>query len=91
MTMELIEKDPPYFSYPPMKALFMIIKHGLPSLKHPDMVSPELRDFVSRCTQMNPRDRPTATELLAHPFITKSGSYESLIPFVQRARAGKKV
>lgn len=32
--------------------------------------SPALKDFVKKCMQIAPEDRPTAQELLMHPFIT---------------------
>ncbi|KAI5149970.1 hypothetical protein ENBRE01_1220 [Enteropsectra breve] len=32
--------------------------------------SPELIDFVKTCMRVNPDERPNATELLQHPFIT---------------------
>ncbi|EOA29172.1 hypothetical protein CARUB_v10025442mg [Capsella rubella] len=34
-------------------------------------ISPEARDFLSQCNDMHPR-RPTAAELMQHPFITRS-------------------
>lgn len=30
----------------------------------------ELKDFVKRCMEIEPEDRPTVTELMKHPFIT---------------------
>lgn len=35
----------------------------------PDHLSPLARDFLSRCLAINPEDRPTAEELLHHPFV----------------------
>ena len=34
--------------------------------------SQELCDFVGSCMQMDPTQRPSATELLSHPFIQRS-------------------
>eukprot|EP00008_Paramoeba_atlantica_P000444 CAMPEP_0201502992 /NCGR_PEP_ID=MMETSP0151_2-20130828/84425_1 /ASSEMBLY_ACC=CAM_ASM_000257 /TAXON_ID=200890 /ORGANISM="Paramoeba atlantica, Strain 621/1 / CCAP 1560/9" /LENGTH=682 /DNA_ID=CAMNT_0047896617 /DNA_START=42 /DNA_END=2090 /DNA_ORIENTATION=- len=87
MTIELVEKDPPYFNYPPMKALFMIIKHGLPELKASSSISPEMRDFITRCTKRNPAERPTALELLKHPWILTASTPETLIPLVKQSRS----
>jgi serine/threonine protein kinase len=36
----------------------------------PVYYSAELRDFVSQCLHVDPYQRPTAKELLAHPFIS---------------------
>jgi len=37
----------------------------------PDRLSPSGRDFVQRCLSFDPSDRPTATDLLQHDFITR--------------------
>jgi len=42
-----------------------------PQLLPKDEFSPEFCDFVESCLQKAPEERPTATELLAHPFIKK--------------------
>ena len=52
-----------------MQALFMIGK-GKPPLV-PDSLSRDARDFILKCLQVNPNDRPTATQLLDHPFVTR--------------------
>ncbi|CAN4086713.1 unnamed protein product [Withania somnifera] len=36
-----------------------------------DQFSPEFCSFVSACIQKDPRDRPSALDLLSHPFIKK--------------------
>ncbi|KAK6139640.1 hypothetical protein DH2020_026624 [Rehmannia glutinosa] len=40
-----------------------------------DLFSPEFCSFISACVQKDPKDRLSANELMAHPFITK---YENL-------------
>jgi serine/threonine protein kinase len=51
---------------PQMKALFTIVKHGMPGFKNPDRMSAEMKDFITVCTRMDPDDRPTAGELLRY-------------------------
>uniref|UniRef100_A0A0E0EVI5 Protein kinase domain-containing protein n=1 Tax=Oryza meridionalis TaxID=40149 RepID=A0A0E0EVI5_9ORYZ len=38
----------------------------------PRWLSPEAKDFLRRCLQRRAGDRPTAAQLLQHPFISKS-------------------
>ncbi|KAJ6683317.1 hypothetical protein OIU85_007043 [Salix viminalis] len=35
----------------------------------PDYLSDTLKDFINQCLQPDPKQRPTAAELLAHPFV----------------------
>lgn len=35
--------------------------------------SPELRDFVAQCMRKDPWQRPTAEQLLQHPFVVQRG------------------
>jgi|UniRef100_A0A0E0J416 serine/threonine protein kinase len=38
----------------------------------PPWLSPEAKDFLRRCMQRRAGDRPTAAQLLQHPFVSKS-------------------
>ena len=61
----------PDFQYSPMTALYRIVDDELPPL--PPSLSPLLTDFLTSCFSKAPRARPTARELLAHPWITFCG------------------
>ncbi|KZT56130.1 Pkinase-domain-containing protein [Calocera cornea HHB12733] len=64
---ELAKGNPPYSDLHPMKVLFLIPKNPPPQL---DLsFSKPFRDFVNLCLQRDPKDRPTAKELLRHKFI----------------------
>ena len=76
---ELSKGSPPYASVHPMKVLFLIPKNAPASLATEDGFTADFSDFVTRCLQKDPKDRLTASELLAHPFITKNTDVESKV------------
>ncbi|TYZ67705.1 hypothetical protein PybrP1_005819 [[Pythium] brassicae (nom. inval.)] len=43
-----------------------------------DRFSPECRSFVQECVRIDPDERPSAQELLSHPFVTKYSPEETL-------------
>ena len=65
----MLTRQHPYSHLEGMQALDMIGK-GKPPLV-PDSLSRNARDFILKCLQVNPNDRPTATQLLDHPFVTR--------------------
>lgn len=79
MTMEMIDGEPPYMDQDPVKALYLIATHGSPEIKNPEELSPQLLDFLQSCLQLKPELRPSAAELLKHPFLTgKLADYEEM-------------
>lgn len=66
---ELAYGAAPHSELTPMEQIIAIIGENPPSL--PDRFSLQFRDFVSLCLQKNPASRPSALELLKHPFIRK--------------------
>lgn len=57
-------------------ALFKVLKESPPI---PDTLSAEGRDFLQRCFRRNPAERPTASELLDHPFVKCSFQFDATI------------
>ena len=55
----------------------------------PDASSPELKDFITQCTQREAKDRPSCAELLNHPFITRACDKSELIQLVEIAKEEK--
>lgn len=68
---ELAELQPPMFDLHPMRALFLMSKSGFkpPTLKDKEKWSPTFHSFVKTALTKNPKKRPTAEKLLAHPFV----------------------
>lgn len=67
-----------------MQALFQIGRGEPPPV--PDSLSTDARDFIFKCLQVNPNKRPTAAQLLNHPFV-KRPPQTSSVPASPRATA----
>ncbi|XP_076953696.1 mitogen-activated protein kinase kinase kinase 1-like [Bidens hawaiensis] len=65
--LEMLTHRIPYAPLECMAALFRI-GNGIPP-PIPDSLSREAKDFISQCFHINPADRPTASQLLNHPFV----------------------
>jgi len=70
---EMAESKPPHYDIIPLRVIFVIPHRQPPTLTEPDKWSPNFRDFVAKCLNKNPADRPTAAELLKHPFLAGVG------------------
>lgn len=79
---ELAKGEPPYAELHPMKVLFLIPKNPPPTLD--GNFSKPFREFVHYCLQRDPRDRPTARELLKHKFIRMAKKTSYLTELIER-------
>lgn len=82
---ELAEGEPPYVEVPPMRALFLIVSQGIPEISNKETRSPQFLDFLSLCLDSDPKKRPSATELLNHPFIQMACDIQFIPPLLQLA------
>jgi len=67
---ELLTCSPPYYDLQPLTALFKIVRDDVPPL--PEGISPVLKDFLLLCFRKDPKLRPSAKELLSHPWLQHS-------------------
>lgn len=67
LAVELLTGSPPYFDLQPMSALYNIVQDKHPPI--PNDISDEMRDFLLKCFQKDPAGRPSAEELLQHPWV----------------------
>lgn len=72
---EMATARPPWSQYEGVAALFKIgNSKELPAV--PDHLSEEGKNFVRQCLQRDPLKRPTAVQLLEHPFLKNAASLE---------------
>jgi len=86
MLMEMVEGEPPYMEFPPLRALFLITTKGIPPLKEPHRWSADLNDFFAKCLEKEVDKRPTADQLLKHPFMNRACSPHEMGPLVKTAK-----
>ncbi|XP_039172180.1 mitogen-activated protein kinase kinase kinase 1-like [Eucalyptus grandis] len=67
--LEMLTCKPPYSDSERAQVLYKIQKGELPRV--PKFLSEDARDFIRECLQANPNERPSAAQLLDHPFVMK--------------------
>ncbi|XP_054847463.1 myosin-IIIa [Eublepharis macularius] len=76
---ELGDGDPPLADLHPMRALFKIPRNPPPTLRQPELWSPEFNDFISKCLTKDYEKRPTVTDLLQHEFVKQVEGKENIL------------
>ncbi|KAJ5558749.1 Ste20-like serine/threonine protein kinase [Penicillium sp. DV-2018c] len=80
---ELALGEPPYADIHPMKVLFLIPKNPPPTLV--GGFSKPFKQFVELCLRRDPRERPSARELLELPFLKRAKRTTYLTELIERA------
>lgn len=68
---EMADSEPPRYDIHFARVIFIIPQQPPPTLKHPREWSDEFVDFTTKCLKKDPAERPTARELMQHPFVQK--------------------
>ncbi|ONK63990.1 uncharacterized protein A4U43_C07F20980 [Asparagus officinalis] len=77
--LEMATSKPPWSQYEGIAAMFKIgNSRELPAI--PGHLSEDGKDFIRRCLQREPSYRPTAAELLQHPFVKNSAPVDRSFP-----------
>ncbi|KAM9348327.1 serine/threonine-protein kinase 10 [Symphorus nematophorus] len=84
---ELAQIEPPHHELNPMRVLLKIAKSEPPTLEQPHKWSQEFKDFLKKALDKNPETRPTAAQLLEHPFVRSVTSNRPLRELVAEAKA----
>ncbi|OEL13278.1 Mitogen-activated protein kinase kinase kinase YODA [Dichanthelium oligosanthes] len=76
--LEMATSKPPWSQYEGIAAVFKIgNSKELPPI--PDHLSERCKDFIRKCLQRDPSQRPTSVELLQHPFIQNGILHEKSV------------
>ncbi|XP_028809023.1 serine/threonine-protein kinase PAK 6b [Denticeps clupeoides] len=86
MVVEMVDREPPYFTETPIAAMKRIRDEPAPTVKNTHKISPVLKDFLGAMLTREPQKREDATKLLQHPFLLQSGSPQCLVPLVEKFR-----
>jgi len=91
MLMEMAEGKPPYMDFPPLRALFLISTKGIPPLNEENRTySTDMKQFLALTLKVDPNQRPSAQQLLQHPFLTKAGSSSDIADLINAVDIIKK-
>eukprot|EP01117_Protostelium_nocturnum_P009447 TRINITY_DN3370_c0_g1_i2.p1 TRINITY_DN3370_c0_g1~~TRINITY_DN3370_c0_g1_i2.p1 ORF type:complete len:781 (+),score=334.70 TRINITY_DN3370_c0_g1_i2:79-2421(+) len=71
---EMADGFPPHYEMSTMRAMKMIPNWPSPTVKDPSQFSSEFNNFVAKCLEKEPSDRPSAVDLLMHPFVMRTYS-----------------
>uniref|UniRef100_A0A8C6RNK8 non-specific serine/threonine protein kinase n=1 Tax=Nannospalax galili TaxID=1026970 RepID=A0A8C6RNK8_NANGA len=84
---EMAQIEPPHHELNPMRVLLKIAKSDPPTLLTPSKWSVEFQDFLKIALDKNPETRPSAAQLLEHPFVSSITSNKALRELVAEAKA----
>jgi serine/threonine-protein kinase OSR1/STK39 len=79
---ELATGAAPYATLKELDVVQKILKAPPPQLPRGRAFSSEYRDFVKKCMNFDPRRRPSAPELLDHPFLQQASEPSYIVDYL---------
>lgn len=70
--LEIVTKDYPYSECTNQAQIFRKVTNGVRPASFSRVLDPDTKYFIATCIAYDPADRPSAAELLSHPFLTES-------------------
>jgi len=83
---EMAEMHPPNWHLKPFQLMLKLPKDPPPTLKEPAKFSKEFNEFLAKCLNKDSEKRPSAVQLLQHPFV--SSRLAKGVPFIQETLLG---
>lgn len=68
--MEMADGSPPYSNWHPIKEFYFTATRGAPPLSRPSKWSKEMKAFLARCHEPDPKKRASAEQLLLDPWLS---------------------
>lgn len=81
---EIATGSPPLAELHPQRVLILIPQNAPPQLQGD--FSPQFKDFVEKCLIKDPAIRPSARDLLNHPFVKNAKKRDALIQYIDNVR-----
>jgi len=88
MALEMKDGEPPYLKEAPLRALWLIAQEGKPKIEDDpnSPMSPEFKDFLDKCLEVDVEKRWSAEQLLDHSFLQKASESRKIIPLIKAAK-----
>ena len=86
LLIEMIDGEPPFFDEPPLTAMRIIRDQSSTPRARSRALSPDLESFLSLLLTREPRHRPSAVQLLGHPFLFRARDPAIMQPLIQKSK-----
>ncbi|KAH7097208.1 kinase-like domain-containing protein [Auriculariales sp. MPI-PUGE-AT-0066] len=86
VAIEMVEGEPPRLNKDPAMALYYIAIEGTPTLKQPEMLSPEFKRFLACVLTVDIKARYDASQLLMNQFVMSAEPPRALAQLIKAIR-----